>query len=236
MKIKILLLFLILSVCSYAWAGVENFQTDYDEKDEDSDITLTAGKCDFDTMRRDADSSVEKDFGVAHFGQFDHDFETYFTAYSASYAQVAVYHLSNTDAATIADIDTSNVGITVLMYWDGANRRLILKEWWANDEDNTNIDAATSYYCTIKRDADSIDFEIYNDTNRTDLKDSQTVTFNSGTLRYIGPLGSRDSASFPTASLTGYIQNLDLQEGAPAVDDSQIIMITRLTLNGKEID
>ena len=195
--------------------AVENFTT-YTEVDSAGDITITSTKVDISTMRRDADSSVYKDFSANHFGNFSHDLEIYWSAYSGQYPILLNWHVSDITAATLQGI-TDSGGFGVGFYHDTSNMLVTLENRSDSDSDSWNGPTVdTLYYITIERSTgpDALECLIYSDSGRTTLIDTLTVTYNSTTWRYLGACGSADSGAIPDSTLSCYCQNLDINEAA----------------------
>ena len=193
--------------------ALEDFRT-YTEVDDDGDITVTQTKCDVSTMRRDAVSYVYKDMGVGHFGEFEHKF-TIHIGTADIFGVCGFWGLSN-GAYTEQDKRDDNEGLMFKLYERAVGvESLELNEWPAFSSDLYDGDANTTYYITIERAGLVLTAKIYSDAARTLLLDTLTVACVATAYRYIQTISSRESAANAGASGTGYVENLDLQEGYP---------------------
>ena len=196
--------------------AVEDFTT-FTEVDGGADITVTSTKCDVVLMRNDEDSSVYKDYTASHFDDFDHDIETTVTAVStAQFLYGGIWNVANTSASTLQDINDNNDG-----YWcawrtpDTAENVGIRFENEISDNNDTSIvlSKSTKYYLTIERTATTLKTFIYDDSGRTSLVDTLTITREGTTFRYLAGCCSRDSTT-NSARITYSTENLDLQESS----------------------
>ena len=191
--------------------AVENFTT-YTEVDEGGDITVTASKCDVDTMRRDALSYVRKDMGAGHFGDFEHLVTCRMTA-AAQDGQANIWGMSN-GSNTDAALATNNDGMRVCFYQGAVNYVLILADWVnAVGDPSVPLVLGTIYYLTIRRSGTDLTCEIYDDSDRTNLIDTLAVACSVTTFRYIFGLMSEDLDDSGDATITCYSENLELKEG-----------------------
>lgn len=217
---KLISLFIITLFPLLCFGGYEDYTT-FSETDSAGDITLTsATRYDVATMRRDANSSIYKSYGANHFGSFDHDVTGYFDTKDLGYETGGIWMLNNTGHMTDSDMDTANEGITAAFYYDGSNEMVVFKNY-VNDSTDTNntINLDTLYYFTIVRTtnpSNSLTCKIYDDSGRTNLVDTLTVTYEATTYQYLGGAFSRDSASVPDREITYYVENLDINEAAPS--------------------
>lgn len=220
----------ILFITSIAYGAVENFST-YTEVDSAGDITVTSSKCDVSSMRRDANSSVYKDFSAGYFGQFTHYVTSYLNEIVSPINQntgvVGFYHISNTSAATYQDIDDANVGLIGYWRYVDVPETFIIAFRQSSDSslDEYNAAEATVYYLTIQRTADANTLKIYSDSGRTNLLDTLTVSYSSTTYRYIGPIASRDATPTATPYLSFYSENLDLNISSEVAAFGQLIFV-----------
>lgn len=200
----------------------EFYHTDYVEVDSAGNIDLEIpNRVGVNTMRRDANSSLYKDFLADHFGEFTHDFEVGISAFSAQYAMGLCYHISNTPAATYEDLLDANVGFAVLWYRPSTtNAPKLYMRQFSNDNETktTNLLFNTIYYLRVVRDATTIKCFIFSDAARTiEVTTNLTCTFQATPYRYLGVVGSREAppTNYPIPSTSFYVKNLELNEGAP---------------------
>lgn len=193
--------------------AIEDFTT-YTEVDQHGDITVTAPKCEVNTMRRDATSWVCKDRGASHFGNFDHLITARLIA-SDLEAMSGIWGLSNGDH-TYEDKGVANSGL--MAYFDRAvatgNYRLIMYDFSVPDYDIYQVALNTTYYLTISRSATTATCLVYSDAERTDLLATLEVTCSAAAYQYIESIQSRDRAT-GSADCTCWCEDLDLQEPPP---------------------
>jgi hypothetical protein len=198
-----------LFVCCPAWATIEDLTT-YIEVDNDGDYTVTATGVVVDTARRDCGSSIYKDFGADHFGEYEHLLEVEIIGTSGSFPLQNTWHLSNVVAATRTSMDTNNNGVQVTIF----NDNLYYRQEHNPSEDSYDASTGNVYYLTIMRDASTQTMEIYSDEERTTLLDTLSITFNGTAYRYAGPVGGHDSGFEPSSTTSYHSGNMDFQEAA----------------------
>ena len=220
--LKVLCLVLILLLPVNVWA-FEDFTT-YTEVDPNSDITVTSSKLDVDTMRRDALSYVRKDKGSGHFEDFEHLVTIPLTSVSADHMGLGHWVIANS-SDTHVQRDDNNDGLSITSYrWPTATYRIFLKDHTNDGEDFYVTSINTTYYLTIERSSTTCTCKIYSDVSRETLLDTLTITCGTGTYQYIYGISSRENPSSGSRTATGYTENLDLQEAAPANPTSQGII------------
>jgi len=198
---KLILTFLICLICTTASAAKEDFRT-YWIDDDDNDMDVYPKIIEMTTMRRDVDSSVFKDYGADHFGDFKINFDFNVTAQGGKDSHGIVMALTDIPAPSIADIITDDVGIMVRYYNDGNDTDIYLDERTGGDTiDNYVITIGTTYYATFTRAAPAtFQLELFSDEARTTSVDVMTVAYDSTPFRYISFMGSRESGTTPTWS------------------------------------
>ncbi len=198
---------------------LEDF-TGYTEVDSGTDITVTSTKVDVVTMNRAANSSVYKDAGAAHFGDFTHKFEIYISFATDADSIHGHWGLSNAAASTIQDIVTANIGMA-FFYSIAATDILKIKDWENDLSDQTGEGVASDgvlYFITIDRSGTTTTARIhttdyYGEPGSSEV-DTLTFTSSNTTYRYVMACLSRDAAGVTPTSF--YTQNLDLQEAVAA--------------------
>lgn len=195
--------------------GYEIFTT-FTEVDSASDITVTASKVSWDTMTCTATSYVYKDYGAAHFG----DFEQLLTINCSSAdisGWVIFWNMANQAAQTYDDMANAGSGFTLTLHDNDDNGVYHLRI-----RDGANPDYLTqhtvtipfTYYVTISRAGTTWTCDVYSDAARTTLAFTLTRTGATTAFRYLAVACSKSITG--TATTTGYSENLDLQEGASA--------------------
>jgi len=196
----------------------EDFTT-YTEVDEDGDITVTATKCDVDTMRRDALSYVRKDKGAGHFTDFEHLVTCRCTA-GDNGANCGIWALSN-GSNTVAQMITNTEGLSCVFYHGAAAAlALILVDRNSGNSDTSiALVEGTIYYLTIERNDTTLTCKIYDDSDRTNLIDTLSVVCTTLAYRYAFGIISREDSGTPTPTLTFYSEDLYLQEGGEGAEE-----------------
>jgi len=190
--------------------ALEDFTT-YTEVDEGDDITVTEHKCDVSTMIRNVTSYVRKDYGVDHFGDFEHLLDIYVSAGDTNSLGLC-WSMSNGNN-TYQSQSAAHDGFFI--YLNEASGSLIIGLVEAGvAEDSYTGSFSTPYYLTVKRVGTTLTCKIYSDAARTNLLDTLTLIVQTTKYRYIAAIGSRQAAG--TAAITYYSENLDLQEAAAA--------------------
>jgi hypothetical protein len=185
----------------------EDFST-YTKVDSGSDITVASNICVVDTMRRDANSAVYKDYGVGYFKNFTHKLEFCCTQIQAQ-ALGIVWAVSNTPAATWQDLAVAAVGMALLVYNNGTNTLMMFEQLQGPTvEDTYTMAVNTPYYCTIVKDNSSLKCYIYSNPSRTNLLDTLTVSRSATEYQYINSVGSRDSGSSADRTISYYVRKL----------------------------
>jgi len=204
----------------------EDFTT-YTEVDPNSRITKTADRVTWTDLTRKEDAYVYKDKGVDHFnGDFEHLITIYLDAATTGGRTGALWGLTNIvdDEKGIADANEDE--LLVFFYYDGTDHWIYLREYHGGVATTDRCVCAldTPYYLKIKRDESIGTYGrlycyIYSNPERTTLVDTLQVDLHAKIdFRYIFSIQTyRDEAS---GTISGYSENLDLQEVPPAVPRS----------------
>lgn len=213
MILKKILLLLLLSFCTQAFAAVENF-TSYTEVDVPADrVTVTATKCETIDIDRDEEVYVYKDMTADYFGAtWDHDWEVTATNPSKDYDLAGGYGVSN----DVDDLNgwTQGLGHIVGRHADDDLYIQIIDK----DDDSTDnaqgLSWSTKYYITTERTSETaVETRVYDDSGRTSLVDTISTAIPSGRrYQYVyGMAGHNSSANY---AFSFDIENLDLLGGA----------------------
>jgi len=193
---------------------LEDFGT-YTETDPGTDnLSVATNQITFTNLDRESGDYVLKDFGAAHFGNFEHLYKWCCTALGAgSYA--VVWHVGN-DATP--DVYSNPAIFTYIWFRASANSYVYLGERTASyQEDSSNLGYEkfnVPYYLTTKKDATALTSKIYTDAARTVLYDTLSLAITDNTFRYMTPCCTfGGSGAF---DINGYSADLDLQEAAGA--------------------
>ncbi|GAG25668.1 unnamed protein product, partial [marine sediment metagenome] len=174
-------------------------------------ITISCTKCQYDRMRRDADSYVYKDHGAGYFGNFSVDFEFQVTATdgAALHAQFAISNL----VGTFQDMIDGNDGLLFFAYGNNGNLRLSIRDYNTDTTDDYFYGGTSTIllYVTIYRSGTTLTADIYMDSGRTSLLDSMSLTCETGSKRYMYALTSRGLPPVDGAEQSGYTQNFEIQ-------------------------
>ncbi len=206
---------------------VENFE-DYTEVDPNSRITVTATRCTFTALTPAEEAWVYLDKGVDHFdGDFEHLLTVKETAHNVTnnYVTVGVWGLANT-IASVWDIASASGSCLAVWHYNniGNDYRLYLVEIYegvfAGDAYGDAVEG-TVYYTKIKRDEavgtyGTLYQYIYSDAARTNLLDTTSIALHTSKKDYRYIYGIQASDRDGTVSLSGYCENLDLQEIPPS--------------------
>lgn len=201
----------------------EDFTT-YTEVDPGSDITVAINKVTAANLETRVNSAyVYKDKGANHFsGDFEHLLKC-IVSLSEDYSYLALWVMTNDIGAygQIADVDDKT--LLVFRFVDGgASNTLAIQEWTGGSSysDAMAYTINTLYYPKIKRDEavganGTIYAYVYDDSARTNLIDTLSVALSAKTdYRYIYAMSTYGVGEVEH-SLSGYVENLDLQEATP---------------------
>lgn len=202
--------------------AIEDFTT-YTEVEEVSDwFSVAASKIDFTDVGLNETSYVYKDYTAAHFGNFEHLITYYLSSTNlGSNTSLAGYALLN-------EIDEWNgvSGDGLWIFFRGstsplAEIRILEKDGGVEDGvDTGTISLDTIYYLTVERSGTTLTCKIYDDSGRTNLIDTLSATVINTTFRYLFGIELFDNGANGTRKITGYIENLDLQEEVPPEVDA----------------
>lgn len=175
--------------------------------DSNSDLTISDFKVTFDTMRRDANCYVYKDFGLEFFGDFEIQFEAEIT-YSVSDA-LAVVILSDL-AGTHQDHVTSGHGLFCGFDNSGGNLSLTLQciDSATSDTDYMGGSTMSLSYFTFKRSGTTLTFTRYSDAARQTQTHQASVSCVSDRYRYLNCLANRDASG--SGDITGRHQQFEI--------------------------
>jgi len=199
-------------------AGIEDFST-YAEVDVNNDITRTVSRVTWDTMIRNIISHVSKDKDAGHFGDFEHLIDITITDVEAgdadSRSMALIYVVSN-----IVGRPKTSDGIMVYIIQETSlddKFRFTLQQTTGGVVDftesgvNRNIG---SFYLTMSRSGTTVTLKVYTDITRETLIETlSNAGGDATTYRYVQPLTSMNELNDPDDYSSGYVENLDLQEG-----------------------
>ncbi len=225
MKYLISLILICLLFALPVLAALEDF-TGYTEVDPNNKITITSTKVDIANIDVSDVAYVYSDKTAGH---FDGDFEFLFEQYQDSATTnglAGFFVLANSVGTRFQQLAESH--LSVWFYDEAGDLRVLLYEVDSgtpyNDGPTTADSIDTLYYYTFERDEavgtfGTIYLRQYTDSGRTDLLNTLTVTLHTSKkdFQYIYPF--QNDGQWPGNFYTAFVQNLDLQEAAPPVED-----------------
>lgn len=238
-RLSLILCLLLLPVA--AWAATEDFST-YTEVDPESKITVTSSRITFVDLTRDASAYVYADKGASHFnGNFTHDFEFQYNGGVLDYGWAGLWGMSNYVEDHTAGLTAGHQSMHVSIYNNTGTREVYLAEFNATTEYYGNltftISADTTYYARVKRIDTAGTYGILylnlyadaaNRTAQTNTLGESNVSLHVQTdFRYLYGLSSFDTDVATNIRISGYIENLNINEASPpaATSTQQIIWI-----------
>jgi len=204
---------------------VENFTT-YTEVDTGEDLTVTVTRITgVNAVSNDA-PRVYYDKAASHFtGDFEHLVTVYASDIdNAKY--IGCWTLTSVERASLYQASLNNDGMAVAMYDDSYYIALQTFEG-ADGSDSYNGEPNTPYYLTIARASTTGTCKIYSDAARTALVDTLSITCPTTAYRYIYAWHMLYGAD----TNSGYVENLDLQEGGGPTDYPISISTAGLTIS-----
>ncbi len=197
----------------------QNFNDDgWQETDSAGDLTRNGDQIDVVTMRRDANSWIERSFGANHFGDFEHDFVVRLEDANPSLPNAAciwIVWAVNDVAGTFSDLTASGDGMIALLF-PGTSTQIAIRDMATVNADLFGgLVEEKTYYCTIRRYSAGtvLEMKIYNDVTKTSLIDTISVVSTAGFLENFQPCGSHDAGGASAAhEVTGFSKDYDLHE------------------------
>lgn len=200
-------------------AVFEDFTT-FTEVDEDGDVTVIALNIAFDTMRRDAETYVWKDYGAGFFGDFTARFQVNITDLEAgdiTAATVGGFAMFSNDTGVGDDL-TNFLGVTISQNQATDDQfRLRLWERFGGAtvfiSPQQNIHSVNDpLFCTVNRTGADVMFRVYSDSTRTTLIQTTTQTGNGDRYQYNEGLMNWGRNVDPADHMTGYVDRLSFSE------------------------
>ena len=196
--------------------AVEDFTT-YTEVDASNYFTVTSTKVTVTNILRSATGHwVFADKTAGHFGDFEHLITFNITAADLS-SNVGSYGINNGmndgEPDWVAQNPNINISPSRSSSTGGGIIRFIMRCCEGQTMDRYDANAATPYYCTVKRAGTAGTCKIYSDGARTNLLDTLSLVTSTTTMRYIHvACSTNDTAG---GNISTYSENLDLQETPP---------------------
>jgi len=188
--------------------------TDFTAVDTGSDLTTIRLKNTFDTIIRNIDTHVYKDYGVDYFD----DFIIEFTAYAERGAgspddngNVSVFGLANA-IGSFEDVKADNDGFLVFFY-DNNNFRVYIQEFVADTTDYYTFGGTSSdigYFRVIRNGSTYFWIILYDDSDRTNMIWAGKVAGAVTPYRYLYVCAGRDESTGGTSTVTGYSENYEI--------------------------
>ena len=178
--------------------------------DSDSDITVTANRLDFDSMRRDATAYVFNDYGVGFFTDFEIEFE--FAITNGGYTSQAIFAAIGNTPGTLSNIDGTRDAVTVFSYEFGGGARIYLADYdnYVFDYYQHALSGIGPIYCTLTRSGTTATLAMYTDAAKTTLLDTLSVTCTAVPYRYLTVCASLGSGVDPAYTQTGYTKDFKI--------------------------
>lgn len=195
--------------------------TTFTETDAGGKLTVTSTKIDIANLLDSDVGKVYKDMGANHFdGNFEHLVEMYMNSATTTGYRFWAWGLAN-----ITTLQESSPGTQYLsspLYREGATDVRVLIRDVGSQQGVFSLSQNTLYYVKIKRDEavgtyGTAYVYVYSDSARTSLIGSNSILIANAKydFRYLyGMTGFNAEAG--TFTTSGYVQNLDIQEAAPA--------------------
>lgn len=177
---------------------------------EDHRITAT-------DMLRSVESYVKKDYGVNHFGDFEHLQLGTLTVTEDDSFLVLWILASNSATNVFADCIVTNEAIAIWFQRAVDAVSFRMQEFLNDDIDvYAGLEPPLTFYITTKRAGTAGTVKIYSDAARSNLLDTLAIDAPSTKYQYLIAMASRKSGT--TEKVTGTSENLDLQEPAVEVE------------------
>ncbi len=183
----------------------------FTEVDPNSDITVDSStKVSFTTMRRDVAAALYNNMGAGYVtGDFEFQWYFYISYGTPSSNSVATYFsLSEAFYLTRMDKYNNNDGLEI-SYLQGQN--ISLTDFKTGNEDLISVVSGPPFgwWAKLVRTGTTVVFTLYTDAERTNVAGTAQLTQSSAyTYRYLYPITSLESALFPTAVQSGYIEDI----------------------------
>lgn len=210
--------------------ATEDFTT-YTEDDQAGAISKTSSRVTVSSFHNFRDyGRVYYDKGAGHFGNFEHLTDMKVTAIAGNWSQFIFWSVA--DAVGTFMSQTSGLMANFRRHNDGT-LHFILQERYnsSNYVDASNLEPSlnTMYYLTIARTDSAFSMKIYSDASRSNLLETLTLTLqdSSHSTRYIyGCRAFRDDQA-DTRTVSGYCENLDLQEAVALASKRLLVGVGR---------
>lgn len=199
----------------------EDFLADYTEGGAEGDVTIAQYKISWNDLDRDEYEYVYKDKGAAHFsGDFEHLFEIQFSDRANSPA--IGFHGVSSAAKDMKALVVDDEDAQLVEHYSAQIKVLLIENGTDDESPHYTGSDSTTYYCTFERDDDGggtsdglLTLEIRTGSHTGNLEDTVTIDCTAQLdHRYcLACISWRDNNS--NYSADGFIENLDLQEGAP---------------------
>ena len=218
--IYLVILSLLLNTISAA-PPLEDYTDGYSISDPNSDLTVSANRIEVDTMRRDANTYVCKDFGAAYFKNWTINFDWQVNA-SADWVELWAVGVSNigNDNWYMCRNDIFCVGAFYSPDWNHLMIYLHRSHPYGGVYWLLGFDYNTHYWCVFKRYGNALWIEFYTDAERTVLDYNLSTSCwqeEDWSGRYLYAQQGQGVASFGANTITGFIQNHQILDPLPQV-------------------
>lgn len=199
------------------WGNYVDFTT-FTEVDPDNRWTNTSTRCTVTTADRDETDYDYYDYGGGYFGStWEHNFTIRITSTDDG-GLVYLYAQSN-------ELDewgglTNGIGVYFAIEGGGSQLAISLRDRTGASDTyyNTGHDGTKIYYMNLNRTDTTLILQIYNDSARTDLDDTLTITMVDLSYRYLYA-GTTVDTGDSGYSISGYIEYLGLKYITPILSN-----------------
>jgi len=220
----------ILKEFGRGWKSLplEDFTT-YTEVDPNSHLSQTTSRSTFSTLQREETAYLYDDKGSGHFdGDFEHLFDFYVSVAESNFAGI-VWAV----AQDLGNYGAQSNELLLILRGYGTYATVWIREvvgGSAYSSTTYTIALSTYYYGTVSRSGDQFQLKLYSDADRTDLLATLNLTLHS-VLSYQYIYAPQSYGSGGTYEASGYVENLDLQEGGVTAKTwtSDVHLVKRLT-------
>ena len=200
--------------------ALEDFKNDYIEVDPATYInTDTADtRANFVSIPLDHDIYFHRDFGAGHFTNYTHYIEFNLSAVDpASDTSIAGYSVGT----TVDDLDGQTDAFQAQILGSlsgGADHKIRLFDASDSGTDSSlAITVGTTYYLKVIRNGATWSVEIYTGGKEDTLFDTIAVTGTATAFRYVLAAACFDASITTNRDITGWMENLDLQEAVGGI-------------------
>ncbi len=205
--------------------ALEDFKNDYTEVDPATYINADTAdtRANFVNMPTAYEIYFHKDFTASHFTNFTHYIDMHLSAVGGtSLASLAGYSVGTTVDDILGQPDAFQVYLSGRLS-GGADHKIEILDASDDSGDNYAIAVGTTYYLKCIRNGTTWSVEIYTGGREDTLVDTITTTGTATAFRYILAAQCLNISQTTNRDITGWMENLDLQEAAAGVSVSALL-------------